>query len=183
MVRHHFALILLNGGSPYMKLWAYRLFVFLFFVVSFASIPDVHQNIARETSITDDPHREHANERWETPPRRKAFSEFAHHFAGSLEVIFGLAELGYALQYPLPYWARFILPGMLSIVGGFTLIWSDRDAWPIGSLSFVETFFGEDREMIEHKSYGILTLTIAFFETLRRMARFGIRRGPRHSSC
>lgn len=88
-----------------------------------------------------------------------------------MEVIFGLAELGYALQYPLPYWTRFILPDALSIVGGFTLIWSDRDAWPIGSLSFVETFFGEDREMIEHKSYGILTLTIAFFETLRRMGR------------
>lgn len=159
-----------------MKPWAYQFLVSLFLLVSFASIPDIraqvpsgHQNIASETSVTDDPHGEHANERWEGPPRGKAFSEFAHHFAGSLEVIFGLAELGYALQYPLPYWTRFILPGALSMVGGFTLIWSDRDAWPIGSLSFVETFFGEDREIIEHKSYGILTLVIAFFETLRRM--------------
>jgi len=175
MVRHHFALTLLID-SPYMKPWAYQFLVSLFLLVSFASIPDIraqvpsgHQNIASETSVTDDPHGEHANERWEGPPRGKAFSEFAHHFAGSLEVIFGLAELGYALQYPLPYWTRFILPGALSMVGGFTLIWSDRDAWPIGSLSFVETFFGEDREIIEHKSYGILTLVIAFFETLRRM--------------
>lgn len=99
------------------------------------------------------------------------FSEFAHHFVGSLEVILGLAELGSALQYPLPYWTRFILPGALSMVGWFTLIWSDRDAWPIGFLSFVMTFFGEDREIIEHKSYGILTLTITFLETLRRMGR------------
>src|SRR6476660_4689300 len=128
MVRHHFALTLLID-SPYMKPWAYQFLVSLFLLVSFASIPDIraqvpsgHQNIASETSVTDDPHGEHANERWEGPPRGKAFSEFAHHFAGSLEVIFGLAELGYALQYPLPYWTRFILPGALSMVGGFTLI-------------------------------------------------------------
>lgn len=178
MVRDLFALTLLNGGSPYMKPLTYRPSVLLFLVVSFAGIPDGraqvlsgHQNIMSETSVTDDPHGEHPNEPWVGLPRGKVFSEFAHHFAGSLEVIFGLAELGSALQYPLPYWSRFILPGALSVVGGFTLIWSDRDAWPIGSRSFVETFFGDDREIIEHKSYGILTLTIAFFETLRRMGR------------
>ena len=161
-----------------MELSAYRLSVLLFLVVSFASIPDGraqvlsgHQNSASETSVTDDPHGEHPNERLEGAPRGKAFSEFAHHFTGSLEVIFGLAELGIALQYPLPYWTRFILPGALGLVGGFTLIWSDRDAWPLGSFSFVETFWGDDREIIEHKSYGILTLTIAFFETLRRLGR------------
>jgi putative copper resistance protein D len=178
MVRDHLAMTLLIGGSSYMKLWAYPLSVFLCLLVSFASIPDVqaqarsgHQNVASETNVTNDHQEGHASERWEGSPEGKAFSEFAHHFAGSFDVIFGLAELGCALQYPLPYWTRFILPGALSIVGGFTLIWSDHDAWPIGSLSFMETFFGEDREIIEHKSYGILTLAIAFFEMLRRTGK------------
>ncbi len=176
MVRHHFALTLLNGGSSYMQFWPYRLLVFPFLLVLFASIPDVqpqapsdHQNGANEMSVTKDPHEGHPDGHLEGAPEGKQFSEFAHHFAGSWEVIFGLVELGYAIQYPLPYWTHFILPGALGTVGGFTLIWSDRDAWPIGSLSFVATFFGDDREMIEHKVYGILTFAVAFLEAFRRL--------------
>jgi hypothetical protein len=161
-----------------MKRWPSLLSVLLFLIVSSAYISEAQthtnsgpQNVTSQTRVMDDPHGEHANEQWEGLPRGKAFSEFAHHFAGSLEVIFGLAELGYALQYRLPYWTRFILPGALGLVGGFTLIWSDRDAWPIGSLSFVATFFGDDRGMIEHKVYGLLTFVVALFETLRRLGR------------
>ena len=146
MVRDHFSLTLL---IPWFSLYdtlgvsAVRLFVLL---VSFASLADVqaqgppdHQNVPNQTSVTDDPHEGHPNGRWEGSPEGKAFSEFAHHFAGSFDVLFGLAELGSALQYPLPYWLRFILPGALSVVGGFTLIWSDHDAWPIGSLQLCQT--------------------------------------------
>ena len=86
-------------------------------------------------------------------------------------MVFGLAELGYALQYPLPLWTRLVLPGALGVVGGYTLIWSDHEGWPIGSLSFVETFFGQDREIIEHKFYGLLALAIACFETFRRIGK------------
>jgi putative copper resistance protein D len=86
-------------------------------------------------------------------------------------VVFGLTELGYALQYPLPLWTRLVLPGALGVVGGFVLIWSDHDAWPIGSLSFSETFFGQDREIVEHKFYGVMALLIALCETLRRLGR------------
>ena len=161
-----------------MMRWPFLLFVLLFAIFSTVPILDAqaqtdsgHHNVTNEASVTVDLHGGHPSERWEGSSEGKAFSEFAHHFAGSLEVIFGLAELGYALQYPLPYWTRFILPGALATVGGFTLIWSDRDAWPIGSLSFVATFFGDDREMIEHKLYGILTFAVALFETLRRLGR------------
>lgn len=178
MVRHHLPLTLLNGGSSYMQSWPDRLLVFPFLLVLFASIPDVqaqapsdHQNAANEMSVTNDSQEKHANGHLDGAPEGKAFSEFAHHFAGSLEVILGLAELGAALQYPLPYWTRFILPGALSMMGAFPLFWSDRDAWPLGSLSFVETFLGKDREVIEHKFYGILTLTIALIEMLRRLGR------------
>jgi putative copper resistance protein D len=151
--------------------------ILLFVIVLSASISDAqaqasaHQNVASEASVIGGHQEGHADGRWEGSPEGKAFSEFAHHFAGTFDVIFGLAELGSALQYPVLSWTRFILPGSLSIVGGFTFIWSDHDAWPIGSLSFVETFFGDDREIIEHKSYAILTLAIAFFEMLRRTGK------------
>ena len=175
MVPDHFALI---GSSSSMKRWPYRLSVLLFVIVSSACISDVHaqarsshQKVSGETSVMDNHQQGHDTERWEGSPEGKAFSEFAHHFAGFFDVTFGLAELGCALQYPLPFWTRFILPGALSVVGGFTLIWSDHDAWPIGSLSFVETFFGQDHEIIQHKSYAILALAIAFFEMLRRTGK------------
>lgn len=161
-----------------MKQWLPLLSVLLFATLSTILIPDAqaqtdsdHQHVTNETSVTNDLHEGHAEGHREGSPEGKAFSEFAHHFAGSLEVILGLAELGAALQYPLPYWTRFILPGALSMMGAFPLFWSDRDAWPLGSLSFVETFLGKDREVIEHKFYGILTLTIALIEMLRRLGR------------
>ncbi len=85
--------------------------------------------------------------------------------------MFGLAELGYALEYPLPFWTRLVLPGALGVMGGFLMIWSDHEAWPIGSLSFSETFFGQDREILEHKFYGVIAFAIAFCEMLRRTGR------------
>lgn len=129
------------------------------------------QDAQAQTPIVNDPHQGHATGRWEGSPEGKAFSEFNHHFAGVSDVVFGLAELGYALQYPVPFWTRLILPSALGVVGGFVLIWSDHEAWPIGSLSFRETFFGHDREIVEHKLYGILALLIALCETLRRLGK------------
>ena len=168
-------LTLLIGGSSYMTLRADRLIFLLLLIVSFASIPEIqaqagpeYRNAASETGSTDDAQEKHADEVLEGSPERKAASEFAHHLAGFFDVTFGLAEMRSALQYPLPSWTRFILPGALTVVGGYLLIWSDHEAWPIGSLSFAETFFGRHHEIIQHKSYAILALAIALFEMLRR---------------
>jgi putative copper resistance protein D len=55
--------------------------------------------------------------------------------------------------------------------GFFLLVWSDHNAWPIGALSFVETFFGSDPEIFQHKSYGLLSLTVGAIELLRRLGQ------------
>ncbi len=168
--------VLKNGSS--MK-WGISLLSALLLVGVFVARPAVvwpepaaeHQ---QASSTTDTNHKAHGIEGsggWEGSAEGIAYSEFNHHFAGLCDVVFGLAELGYALQYPLPLWTRLVLPGALGVMGGFLLVWSDHDAWPIGSLSFVETFFGQDREIIEHKLYGILALVIACCETLRRIGR------------
>ncbi|MDH5349167.1 MAG: hypothetical protein OEW13_14820, partial [Nitrospira sp.] len=68
-------------------------------------------------------------------------------------------------------WARFVLPGALGITGVYLFVWSDHDAWPIGSLSFADTFGGDDLEIIEHKLYSLLALAIAVCETFRRIGR------------
>ncbi|HEX6728343.1 MAG TPA: hypothetical protein VF078_13410, partial [Nitrospira sp.] len=66
-------------------------------------------------------------------------------------MIFGLAELGNALHYPLPFWTRFILlPGALTVIGLLVLFVNDHGASPIGTLTLVDTPGGHDRERIEH---------------------------------
>ncbi len=152
--------------------------ILLLLTVSFAGVSGVqaqvplgHQDVPTEIRVANDHYQGHSKGRWEGSPEGTDFSEFNHHFAGFFDVAFGLAELGYALQYPLPLWTRLVLPGALGVVGGYTLIWSDHDGWPIGSLGIVDTFFGQDREIIEHKFYGILALAIACFETFRRIGK------------
>ncbi|MDH4082720.1 MAG: hypothetical protein OEV99_03740 [Nitrospira sp.] len=161
-----------------MKRWSYRLSVLLLVLVSSTCISDVqaqapshHQDGSTDTSIAPAYPQGHARERWKGSPQETDFSEFNHHVAGFFIVVFGLAELGNALQYPLPFWTRFILPGALTVVGGFVLLGNDHGAWPIGSLNFVDIFGGHDRELIEHKLYGVLALVIAFFEAVRRSGR------------
>lgn len=150
--------------------------VLLFLIIPIIWISDAeaqpplgHQVVSGEAAVTNDHQGGHTGEGWEGSVEGIAYSEFNHHFAGVCDVVFGLAELGYGLEYPLSFWTRFVLPGALGVVGAFLLVWSDHDAWPIGSLGFVETFFGQDREIVEHKFYGVLAVAVAFCEILRRI--------------
>ncbi|MGE3977190.1 MAG: hypothetical protein AB7F94_06325 [Nitrospira sp.] len=164
--------------SFYVTRWFYLASVLLFVIVPLIWISDAraqshigHQAVSGEAGLTSNYQGGHAGGGWEGSTEGIAYSEFNHHFAGLCDVLFGLAELGYALRLPLPFWTRLVLPGALAVVGGFLLIWSDHDAWPIGSLGLVDTFFGQDREIVEHKLYGVLALVIACCETLRRIGR------------
>ena len=110
---------------------------------------------------------------WEGSVAGIAYSEFNHHLAGMLMLIIGLSELRQALAMPFWAWTRFLLPGALLAAGSFLLIWSDHDAWPIGSLSFMQTFFGSDSEIFQHKSYALLSLTVGTIEMFRRLGQIG----------
>ena len=57
--------------------------------------------------------------------------------------------------------------------GHFRLIWSDHEAWPIGSLSVVQTYFGSDPRILQHKTFGVLLLAVGIVELLRRFGRLG----------
>ncbi len=85
---------------------------------------------------------------WEGSPAGIAYSEFNHHFSGIFILLVGMTELWGALGIGLLGWSRFLLPLAMLGAGGHLLIWSDHEAWPIGSLSFAQTFFGGDWEML-----------------------------------
>jgi putative copper resistance protein D len=110
---------------------------------------------------------------WEGSVAGIAYSEFNHHLTGMLVLIIGLSEVRQALVMPYWAWTRFLLPGALLAAGSFLLVWSDHNAWPIGSLSFMQTFFGGDLEIIQHKSYGLLSVTVGIIELLRRFGQLG----------
>jgi putative copper resistance protein D len=113
------------------------------------------------------------DEAWEGSAKGIAYSERNHHIAGFLVVMMGLAELTHVLRLPSLRWARLLLPSALIFAGLFLLIWSDHEAWPIGSLGFGETFVGGDPEIMQHKIYGILALMVGSVEIFRRLGRIG----------
>lgn len=122
-----------------------------------------------------EPEHHHAvatGELWEGSRQGIAYSEFNHHLAGVFLLLIGLSEVRQALGWPALVWTRFLLPGALAVGGIFLLIWSDHDAWPIGSMTFVQTFFGSDAEVLQHKTYGILALAVGIVEFLRRLGWF-----------
>lgn len=113
--------------------------------------------------------------KWEGSPEGIAYSERNHRLPGVFVLLIALTELRDALAPMRFAWSRFLLPAAMLSTGGFLLIWSDHEAWPIGSLSFTDTFFGHDREILQHKLYGILLLAVGVIESLRRAGRLAHR--------
>jgi putative copper resistance protein D len=159
-----------------MKRRWYTFFLLALAIGSFASLLNVYsqpqsgypEDSTGADAVHDSP-AAHRDGLWERSAQGIAYSEFNHRFAGLMNLFFGLFELGHALRYPLPVWTRLILPSAFGVIGVFLLVWSDHEAWPIGSLGFVDTFFGQDQEIIQHKLYGIFAATVALSETARRM--------------
>jgi hypothetical protein len=110
-------------------------------------------------------------DRWEGSIQGIAYSERNHHIAGWFIMLMGLAELSHALRIPAIAWARLLFPGAMLLSGVFVMIWSDHEAWPIGALTFAQTFFGEDPEILQHKIYGLMALTVGTVELLRRFGQ------------
>lgn len=108
---------------------------------------------------------------WEGSAEGKAYSEFNHHLAGAFVVLIGLTEVRSALALPFLAWSRFLLPAAMLAAGGFLLIWSDHEAWPIGSMSLVQTLTSGDAEILQHKLYAVLLLAVGTVELLRHLGR------------
>ncbi|MBI5672184.1 MAG: hypothetical protein HZC50_02725 [Nitrospirae bacterium] len=145
------------------------LVLFPWFSILSAQSSSEHHQVSLSTGATHDAYAEHGGGGWEGSAQGVAYSEFNHRFAGLFVLLFGLTELGYSLRYPLPSWTRLVLPGAFGVIGAYLLVWSDHEAWPIGSLTLEQTFSGQDPEIIQHKFYGIFAATAAVSETLRRI--------------
>lgn len=117
---------------------------------------------------TGDPHPAHLRVGWEGSAEGKAYSEFNHRLAGAAVVLIGFSELHGALGVSVWSWMRLLLPGAMLAAGTYLIVWSDHDAWPIGSQTFMDMFFGGDTETLQHKSYAMLLLVVGMLELFRR---------------
>ena len=115
--------------------------------------------------------------RWEGSVDGIAYSQFNHHLAAVFVLLIGLSELLAAFTLRSLAWTRFLLPVTMLAAGGYLLGWSDHDAWPIGSLSFAQTFIADDLEIQQHKLYALLFLSVGTVEALRWLGKIPGREG------
>ena len=108
---------------------------------------------------------------WEGSPEGIAYSERNHHLAGIFILLIGLTELWGALGVGLLAWSRLLLPLAMVGAGSYLMIWSDHDAWPAGSMSLAQTLFGGDWEILQHKIYAFLLLSVGMVEGIRWRGR------------
>jgi putative copper resistance protein D len=110
---------------------------------------------------------------WEGSAEGIAYSEFNHALAGLGVILVGLTELHTAIGWTVMVWLRWLLPVALVGSGILLLIWSDHEAWPIGTWTLVETLSGKDPEILQHKIFGMLALGVGTVEWLRQAGRVG----------
>lgn len=172
-----FPLSVLNHRlSSLMVGWFCPLLILVLVSAQVTGIPRAHaqhlvtdHNASHETAAAHEHQGAHAAGSWEGSAEGVAYSEFNHRVAGLFLLLIGLSELGHSVRPHSSLWTRLVLPSALGIVGVFLLVWSDHEAWPIGSLSFMQTFFGQDHEILQHKIYGVLAATVAMGEMVRRI--------------
>jgi hypothetical protein len=136
---------------------------------------------AEQNMMTEGQHQNHHDHhhvsvpqagQWEGSPDGIAYSEFNHALAGVGVILVGLSEWRTALGWQALAWFRWLLPASLIGSGIFLLIWSDHEAWPIGSWTLAETLSGKDPEMLQHKIFGILALGVGTVEWFIRAKKF-----------
>ena len=104
---------------------------------------------------------------WEGSPDGIAYSEFNHKLLAAFVFLIGLSELRSAFARRSLAGTQFVLPLAMLVAGGYLLGWSDHEAWPIGSLSFTQTFLGGDWEILLHKLCALLLLGVGMIEGVR----------------
>jgi hypothetical protein len=136
--------------------------------------------LAPENMMMEGEHRNHHDHhqtpapqtgQWEGSPEGIAYSEFNHALAGVGVILVGLSELRTAVGWQALAWVRWLLPASLVSSGIFLLIWSDHEAWPIGSWTLAQTLSGNDPEMLQHKIFGILALGVGTVEWFLRAGK------------
>ncbi len=102
---------------------------------------------------------------WEAWQRFAEFSRRNHMVAGWIVLCMGAMMCLQAIEVRKAPWLRlaWTIPPMA--LGILIVVFSDRDAWPVGEMTFVQTLADEGAR--EHKFSGVLVLAMGLVEFLR----------------
>ncbi len=163
---------------PAMFIWIYRIVVGMLLLQGLwgtmlhASAENMMMQGKHKNHTAHHPDSAPKQGQWEGSPEGIAYSEFNHALAGLGVLLVGFGEIRRAMGWQMMAWFRWLLPASLIGSGIFLLIWSDHEAWPIGSWTLVETFSGKDPEMLQHKIFGILALGVGLVEWFLSTGKF-----------
>jgi len=104
----------------------------------------------------------------ELPPRNAddiLWSEYNHHWSGLFVLAIGLLAL---LNQAGVRWARH-WPLVFLGLGGFLLVRSDPEVWPIGAIGWFDAF--RDVEVVQHRLFVVVIVVFALFEWAVRTDR------------
>jgi len=141
-------------------IWERNPKVLLFGVIAFACLAVSQPWFAHASSQTMSV----ATQSQEIDPN-KGPSELNHHIAGWALIGVGLLPLA-SLLFPHCRTHRYIWPALLVLAGLFLALWSDREIWPRGNLSW-SWLFRHDAEARQHKIYSVLLAAIGIVEYVR----------------
>ncbi len=102
------------------------------------------------------------------PPRNAddiAWSEYNHHWSGLFLLAIGMLAL---LERAGARWARH-WPLMFVGLGGFLLLRSDPEVWPLGDIGWFAAF--RDVEVVQHRMFVVVIAVFGVFEWMVRTGR------------
>jgi putative copper resistance protein D len=110
---------------------------------------------------------------WEDWQRFAEFSRRNHMVAGWIVLFMGALMCLQVIEARRAPWLRlaWTIPPM--VLGLLIVVFSDRDAWPVGEMTFAQTLADEGAR--EHKFSGVLVLAMGLVEYLRLRGRLAHR--------
>ena len=102
---------------------------------------------------------------WEAWQRFAEFSRRNHAVAGWIVLCMGALMCLQAIEARKASWLRLAWTVPPMALGILIVIFSDRDAWPVGEMTFQQTL--ADEGALEHKSSGVLVFAMGLLELLR----------------
>lgn len=100
----------------------------------------------------------------------KRESEFNHHLAGFFVIVAGVFVLFQGEFEKRLTATKYVWSASFLLSGVFLLVWSDTELWPFGSRHWLEAL-QNNREVLQHKTYAVLLLTLGIIELLRTNGR------------
>ena len=102
---------------------------------------------------------------WEAWDRDVIYSTRNHNVAGWIVLAIGSIMFLQGFEIRRAPWLRPSWTVLAMVIGVLILIFSDPEAWPVGSLTLVQSL--ESKEVFEHKLSGVVVLALGLVEYLR----------------